>query len=331
MDLLTTNRQIREKIRWLLADAADERIVIVAFVGGDAAAYLPKARGIKLYCWLNPTGTNPNGLRRLQQRGVSLHVIEDLHVKLYWSHRRGAVLGSPNLSRSALADNALHELAVHLPPGSVDVHRLLARMNPTLLTADRLERFERRYNLYRMRNPRSLVGERNTRRRSFLEWSKARSPKWQLYGWTEMVESAPRDAIRHVVQQTGDAEYRDFITSDSKASYRVGEWILRYRDPSTPHKPPFAREFGWFIPEVPATTKVKAWRGSHYIWFQKSRHLPDPPFSLRDPAFVSAFNEALAAIGNDAAFDSRRGSAPSKALIDLIRKRYVANRSKKAA
>src|SRR5664279_4777421 len=121
MEILTEPEQIRFAIRKLLSDTKDERILAVAFVGADALSLLPAHKGITVYCWPQPGGTNPAGIDALVAAGAQVHFVERLHSKIYWSQAHGALIGSANLTANALGEGGLREAVVRLPAGLFDI------------------------------------------------------------------------------------------------------------------------------------------------------------------------------------------------------------------
>ena len=69
-NVLYTSAAVRKAIVDLLARPTARRVVVVAFVGDGAEAYLPHPKGLDLVCCPSPSGTNPNTLRLLRSRGV---------------------------------------------------------------------------------------------------------------------------------------------------------------------------------------------------------------------------------------------------------------------
>jgi hypothetical protein len=95
-------------------------VALVAYVGGEAQAFLPDPNGLELVCWLQPGATDALTLGRLKKRGAILFKSKKLHMKVYWSSRKGCVVCSANASGNALGGGGLIEAGVRLPPGAVD-------------------------------------------------------------------------------------------------------------------------------------------------------------------------------------------------------------------
>jgi phosphatidylserine/phosphatidylglycerophosphate/cardiolipin synthase-like enzyme len=131
MKILTKAAEIRASIRQILQDQSQERIVAVAYVAAGALSYLPSVKGLKLYCWPQAGGTSPQVIQALVNAGADVVFVEYLHAKVYWSPK-GLLLGSANLSSSALGGVGLHEVVVQLPSGAMDVRAFVSGADPYL-------------------------------------------------------------------------------------------------------------------------------------------------------------------------------------------------------
>jgi phospholipase D-like protein len=102
---LGSPQQIRAAIKNLLNTQRLD--VAVAFVGDDWDEILSGYHGeLRLICWLSSTNTNPHSVRTLMTRpSTDVRQRHAMHCKVYVSPTRGAVVGSANLSKAALADN----------------------------------------------------------------------------------------------------------------------------------------------------------------------------------------------------------------------------------
>ena len=92
MRLLYSAGELRDEIAKVLGDPEpeDRRVVLVAFVGGEAQEFLPDPKGLEIVCWLQPP-TNALTLDRLKKRGAEIYKSDHLHMKVYWSSRCGCV------------------------------------------------------------------------------------------------------------------------------------------------------------------------------------------------------------------------------------------------
>lgn len=152
MEVLLTACDIRKRIRWVLGARRGKRVVLVAYVGKNSTRFLPSPAGIDLYCSTDPSGTNPYGLRELLRTGVNLFAVQRLHMKVYWSRERGAVLGSANLSQNGLGDGGLLESAVYIKPGVFDAQLVANRLSATVIDKQCLTRLIATYNEYRKKH-----------------------------------------------------------------------------------------------------------------------------------------------------------------------------------
>lgn len=75
----------------------------VAFVGADWQEMLSECKDhIRVICWLS--STNPHAVQDMMERpGTEVRQRDGMHCKVYLSPRTGAVVGSANLSKAALA------------------------------------------------------------------------------------------------------------------------------------------------------------------------------------------------------------------------------------
>lgn len=133
--VLYTSGAIQSEIARLFQNpsSTDRRVVLVAYVGADALRLLPAPHGLRIIC-SRELGTSHVALKQLVQRGARVEIADRLHMKVYWSEERGCVIGSANLSLSALGKGGLKEAGVVLPPGAVDVDRLVRSAKPRAIT-----------------------------------------------------------------------------------------------------------------------------------------------------------------------------------------------------
>lgn len=117
MRILYTSADLHEAIKAILDSPAigERRVVVVAYVGRKAEAFLPHPQGLEIVCALEPGATSAEAIVRLRERGAKVWQAERLHMKVYWSSRRGAVVCSANASAGALGRSGLKEAGVWLP------------------------------------------------------------------------------------------------------------------------------------------------------------------------------------------------------------------------
>ncbi len=97
-------RSIRKAVGWL-AREADHLDLAVAFVGRDWRDAIEGFRGrLRVICWLTSTNTNPRAVHAMMNRArTEVRQRDAMHAKVYYAPGVGAVVGSANLSRRALA------------------------------------------------------------------------------------------------------------------------------------------------------------------------------------------------------------------------------------
>lgn len=319
MEILATSQQISDKIRWVLGDAHDERIALVAFVGYDAAKFLDNPKGIQLYCWLKVPGTNPNGLRSLLSKDVDLFAVKNLHMKLYWSRKRGAVLGSANLSANALENGVQLELAVYLPPKTIDVKRLMKRFVAIRIDGPMIDDFQKRYNLYPLHNQDDIVPFSS----NFLDWCdlKPIETPFRLYWWWDEA-LPPNDVLKVLKQETGSDYNLGFINSMSKKDYEPGEWVLSFKESSYTNGNIRPLGLEWFVPQMYAQTQEKGWAEYSHIWLQTHKTQSEP-FDLQDSIFKKALTDVLIEHGNHVEnVVMKNGTQPTGEFLRSLEKKY---------
>lgn len=79
----------------------------VAFAGADWWELLADHRGpLRVICWLSSTNTNPHAVEdMINRRMTEVRQRDFMHCKVYLASRIGAIVGSANLSKAALAED----------------------------------------------------------------------------------------------------------------------------------------------------------------------------------------------------------------------------------
>ncbi|HEV2022000.1 MAG TPA: phospholipase D family protein [Terriglobales bacterium] len=97
--------EIRQAICALAAQSS-RLDMAAAFVGADWWERLANYGGkMRVICWLTSTNTNPDAVAEMRSRsGVIVKQRNSMHAKVYLAPGIGAVVGSANLSKAALAD-----------------------------------------------------------------------------------------------------------------------------------------------------------------------------------------------------------------------------------
>lgn len=316
--ILYTSKEVRQAIIRLFKFSKGRRIAISAFVGEDAEAYLPKPEGLELICWPKAGGTNPNVLRKLTKRGVKIFFIDGLHMKVYWSEDKGAVLTSANLSKNALGSGNLKEVGVLLAPGEIDIDLLIQSFQLRLMCecVHELKRLDRDHKVYFVKNRGQF---KRGRMRSYGEWYESPlRPEWKL-GWWESTGAISSEAKRICKADYGVKDPHNFVDART-GDYKEGDWILTFELKARSTAPDWL--FADYVISVPSSDvayneeypfqAVQVWSKSRY---------PAPPFSVNNKRFKRAFSKAVSEFG-PLRIRKLKSSKPPKRLIELISKSF---------
>jgi len=294
---LTGSQEIRSAIRELLADASDERIAAVGFVGGDALSFIPEPDGLTVYCWPKPGGTNPDGIDRLMKAGATVHFVDRLHAKIYWSRAHGAIIGSANLTANALGDDGLREAVVRLPPGAFEIQPFIRSLKVVNDFAGTLRRLHVAHVAFMQRNPpRQSRHAQPAITRSFREWISAGDsrPDWRLGWYTDHVR-APKDAINELEDETGSRKYVTFLAVERPRDLQTAVFTLSFLVRQTSGDNVRIRKLEWWAPALRTRSRDKSFRDYPYVWFPEGPRIPigtQPPFNHKDRRFRRALEDA---------------------------------------
>jgi hypothetical protein len=249
-------------------------------------------------------GTNPHGIQDLLDSGCLVSFVDRLHAKVYWSLRRGALIGSANLSNNALGDSGLREYMIRLPAGTIDLREFVRTLRPLDDFDAVLRQLHRDHNRFQQRFPtRKPSALRRKRMPTFAEWLRhgAAAAEWRL-GWYEGDAVAPRDAVKALADETGSRSHVRFL--GVKRRNELGDGIatlgVRVREERSGRLRLSA--FDWWFPELFCKTTAASWKGYPYIWFARRLRFPGcrPPFEARQERFKLALTAALNEIGIEA-------------------------------
>jgi hypothetical protein len=316
MKALYTSEAIRRAVRSVFAKGAGRRVAVVAFVGAGAEAYLPRPKGIELYRWPSPTGTNAKALRVLQALGVDIFFVRRLHMKVYWSTRLGVVVTSANLSTNAYGQGDLKEFGVHLPSSAVNIRRIIGSLRAVSATSEAIRALERE--------------QRNVPRRredfeqppTFADWYDARSRglRWLMIAFDGYVPASA--ALRKVARQDrsdgkivdwincarGEIHENDHLLCINRTSGRTmnAEWmfvhrVVRMKPDDRAYERGYSYQAGQVYPR---------------------RSCPRSPFKI-DARFRSALRRAAKTLDGklaDRYFDTR--GRPPEGLLRVLRQLY---------
>jgi hypothetical protein len=321
MKVIYKSAEIREEIGKLFSSSKGRRVAVAAFVGDGAEDYVRRPRGLHIYCWPKAGGTNPNALRKLIRLGAEVHFSDALHMKVYWTEDRGAIITSANLSTNALGSGDLKEIGVRLKSSEVDIDRIIKSIRPRRVEPAELRELERQHNLYAARNPRRAAGR--PRPDTFADWYDSYSRSgWKLYLW-EGYGHRSRAAHEVSRKEYGNASFQCSIAARGGGDYTAGNWILCLR-----RRGDAAAALEWmyvnFSVRVPRSDKRAYDRSYPYelvqVW--PLRRYEPPPFSL-DAGFRSAFRKAAGEYGLDKLGALKSPRPPAK-LLGMIYERLKA-------
>lgn len=315
MRILKNSNEVRHGITDLMKPSGNRRVAIVAFVGLDADAYIPKPAGVEIICWPRAGGTNPTAIRRLLRNGADVRFADNLHMKVYWAKGRGAIISSANLSTNALGAGGLKEIGVRLPSSAINIDKLMESVKPykwTKRKIDELEIEHRKLNAGRQRK--NERGERV----EYQEWysDQARAP-WK-FGWWDEWGAFGAEAKNIARSYYNKKSPHDFVSASRHGDYRKNDWILTFR-----LKRPGPPNVKWlFVEEVIPTSRrdVKAFDPDYpfqAIQMNPAKCCPAPPFILtRD--FKMSLRKACASFGIEKLMKLPSVIPPTE-LLKLIR------------
>ena len=315
--VLYTSAEIRNTIIEMFRTSKGRRVAITAFVGKGAGAYLPKAQGVELICWPKAGGTNPQALRMLIKQGVEVSFVDSLHMKVYWTEDKGAVITSANLSTNALGSGDLRELGIFLPSNQVNIDKILSSLQMRAVSKQELTKLDKLHHDYEKRiNPRSPSIQKTT----FAAWySSPFRQKWKLGWWDSFSADFSKVAKQRSMEIYGVADPNDFM-SCNRGDYSPNDWILCFY--LVDGKENYLK---WlpvdYIVRVRKSDKeyaaaypyqaVQVWSLNHY---------PAPPFQI-DAKFRGAFTKAIKEFTTEK-IKSLSTAHPPQRLIDMINENY---------
>lgn len=279
MRLLYTTADIKKTITKLLTQSKGRRVVISAFIGSGSEIYLPKPQGIELICWPKPGSTNPNTIRELMRRGVDVSFAPKMHIKLYWTSDKGAVITSANLSSSALGSGGQIELGAFLQPGQVNIDKVLSHIEAKPVSAKTLLNLEQAHHEYIKHNPGEPV--RISRTRSFNDWfeSKPRE-QWKFCVWDVVNIRLSSTAKNLLTEEFGSISCCSWMGVDD-GDFSDNDWILHLRE--TPNRlGGVSWMFAHHVVPVPKAERKKLNGGfaAQVLQVGTLKRYEKPPFSL---------------------------------------------------
>jgi hypothetical protein len=179
----------------------------------------------------NPTAgaTSVVAVDGLCKAGALMRFSDKLHMKVYWSEKRGCVITSANLSANAFGVRGLKEAGVLMEPNIVDIDELLKEAQPYAVTEPRIERLRRDEERYE--DAMASIGKRETDDGfEYLDWYKLRPAartEWKLGDYDD--DYGVADAARKRIKAEYNLDEPANYLGVSKGSVRKKDWLLQFR------------------------------------------------------------------------------------------------------
>lgn len=318
MQVLYSGDQIRRCLRTLFSSDSQRRVAVVAFVGRGAKDFVPKPKGVEIYCWPEPGATSPDGIRDLIQAGATVRFVDYLHAKLYWAAGRGAIICSANLSNNALDADGLFELGVFVgPDDDFDIDLVLQSLSARPVAEAELERLERDHRRLqaakrRLRRPPGTTESPGPR--TFLEWmqSPLRS-SWKFAPVTYEDDELSEDGADELEQARGTAAAEDFCEVDAKL-FEQGDWALVFKWSKAYDGATRGRIRWLFVDHI--NRGVGEDGGDELVQLHPHTECPEPPFAIDDP-----FCKALVRVTSEYHWEDQvsKYHIPRKVILERIR------------
>ncbi|MCI0693641.1 phospholipase D family protein [candidate division KSB1 bacterium] len=322
--VLYSSKSILAKIKEVLGDPStnDRRVVLVAYLGKSAGAYLPHPKGLHIICSPTPGGTSPTAIRQLIQRGAKVEFSDYLHMKVYWSNRGGCIISSANASSNALGVGNLKEAGVYLPPGEVDIDKLITYESPKPVTRSALERLQRANRLLPP-NLQSDPDQYSTKATfDYLSWYHSPyrdSDSWKLGWWEDSELETATSAKEKSRIEYGRTEPKAALNV-ADGTVRKADWLLCFEIVNRRS----VRNFAWMfvdfvVPVKPSERKAyeKDYPFQAIQVFPLHRY-PRPPFQITQN-FRQTFKKAASAFGLHR-IEEQVSLNPPKSMIERIAK-----------
>lgn len=314
--VLYSSAEIHARVKRLLGhpSAGDQRVALVAYVGGDGERYLPHPEGLRLICNPSAGGTDPDTLRRLIKRNATVEISDSLHMKVYWSRNRGCVITSANASSSALARSGLKEAGVWLPAGAVNISSLIRYAHPRMVRKSDLLRLDAQTREHK----KNLGGKGKTKKSApdFLQWYSApHRSTWKVACTTDEVAGAASAVKEQTATEYGHRQPHLWVSVGKNV--RRNDWLLSFTFTTRG-----VRSVDWiyvdFVVKITPKEKryyVRDWP-YHAVQVNPASKYPLPPFRIT-AQFRKALSAASKAYTRDRILKAKT-DVPSVRLIDLI-------------
>lgn len=324
MKPLYSSKEVMQTIKSMFSSSKGRRVVITAFVGEDAAAYLPNPKGIELICWPKEGGTNPNAIRDLKNREVKIYFCDSLHMKIYWTEDKGAVITSANLTTNALGAGGLKEFGILLPSNKIDINRIIDSIKRRPASNKDILELDNKHKEYIKRNRTSNypVG----RIQLYDEWYKTQPRQvWKFFAWSNTKVNISSEAMAVLKNEHNSSNWNMLMQVPNK-NLQDNDWVLCIRK--------VKKQIG-SIDWVFAHHQVKIKRSDkeyerdcpyQIIQVFNSKSYGPPPFKC-EKYFKVALKAAIDECGGISKLEKMQSAKLSSKLIDVIYKYFQKQRT----
>jgi hypothetical protein len=251
------------------------------------------------------------------RRGASVEFSDGLHMKVYWSSTRGCIITSANASSNALGAGDLKEAGVRLPPGVVNIDKLIKYAHPREILPSDLRKLDRLTKKL-AKNIGRLDGAK-TQPRDFLDWYSLPSKSvWKIIATSEKVSGNPNAAKEYAISEYGVKKPYSWVNV-REGRIRPNDWVLDYF--VTEQK---VKSVTWMYADfvVKGTPKERRFyeRTSpyHVVQVHLPRRYPLPPFRITSE-FRAAFGKAVKQYSPKRDMEAKSNIVPAR-FLDLIAK-----------
>lgn len=307
---LENSRDIRDSLSDLFS-SIERKYAVVAFVGKNAIDYLPNFKNTTVVCWPKAGGTNPEGIRKLINSGVTVKFCDHLHSKIFWCESKGIIVSSSNLSDNALGDSGLIEFAVRINDPEYDFcSKVLNPLKKKLrdVSDEELNKLDVENNRFNRKNDIKHSGK--SERKDYSEWYKSKHrQKWKIVWYSEI---SKQDEITkdEVFEEFGVTKWKNDNDVDP-GMFSEGDIVFQFKMDEYECTIPRANGKWFYVDMVTSNNKI--------IQVGKLENIALP--FVVDPAFKKAFKRAFSELDWDHICDEKKFS--QKKFLDLIYEYYL--------
>jgi hypothetical protein len=293
-------------------------VVIVAYVGVDHAAYLPKPSGIEIVCSPTPGATSAKAVQELIDGGAKVRFSDRLHMKVYWAERVGCLVTSANLTRNALGIKGLKEMGIFVDAAMIDIDRLLKEANPYSVSSKKLDWLlaeGEKVKLAMAKAGRRVLYDP----KEYLTWYKENlrvRTQWKL-AWFDAPADLAKATREFVKEEFGRS--RPYDWRNVSKQIKKGDWLLCFERTNGEVRRP-----AWMYVDGVVRVEKSEWRTYQrdfpFQAFQAEEpsKYDAPPFRL-GKKFAEALTKSIRKVGVKAVEESNDSTPPDTLLKTLAR------------